>query len=1212
MAGNFTEAITVDGGKVQVSGDDEIVVTADSDTHLSEISGVGGDNVVIESTGGAPSIVTDANGTFQFGSAQSFAVNEEDESVTFTAASNGSVTGISNVEKGTVAFYQDGSIEVNGTDITLSGGVSADSSVTLTTANSVITSVEGLFGLVNGLTGNATVSAIDSDVTVNSATIQINEGTTTDFEVQVESGTVKAITGINPDAVVTTAENVSVVTSDQGTFTFPSGIYNLSGSDSVSFVTDGNSKVVDIQGFRGTLTSNQNDVTVNGAAIYTSNTDASIISSGAGVGTVTGLQDGDEVIAPDTTKVVMIDESSLTVNNRKYELNGDANGVSISGSSNPVVSGLDPDANLVVANGGTYIVNNSTLKAINGDIIIGDPEGTAHIYEDSDIYFESNTEVENVVKGITGIASDTNKQTAVSSDSSMGSAINEGDTSGADGNLKVTLTNPDTDTETAQSVDFSSNTGVKQATLESGNQNLTFNNEGKNIAVVSSDSDGVKNITLGNGGDLVIVEGETKADVNVTAGTGKDTIVSAGNTLTADLSAGGATRVMATAGNVTLNNYNAETGAGIQVTNSDIYQSIKSNIINLGDNAITVKSANIAINPNSNSNNNSNVINFFDLKGEKYKVAYTHADGGTIDLSAAVENVILKGNYTGGTSDNILRSGNGDDSILAGANDIVDAGAGINKVELNTSGSTTIRQTAETGHTTVNGFDFGFGDNSDKVSIADFSKASVDYESSSDKLTFTYGEASLVLNGSSSLASSGDSSDDGASKQILIGEGDNAYKLQVAEKNSTIGVSENEDNRATFYRGNNSALDFSNVNENVNVVLSSYAQSLLGSITDNIRIGSESVDIEGFNKIKGGANNSLLTGKDDVNNTIVAGSGSTTIYGGKGFGIDSLVGSNSNTTTKNGSTTFVFLENSNKDIISGFEFIASDKGNENFADKIDFLNSSLVNAQVSGNDAVIELQNAEDRLIIQDGRGQNIQITTHDNNYTAKIDNDSLIYDGTANLFWATGKNAVVSVSSDITIGRANIILGNEVLTGRVFSTPFDDDTDTEFVDESADTADNSTEVPMSADSTISSDAIFYGHIKELDASGMDGTALLVGNDNDNVIRASKGASTLWGGSGSESNDMLIGNSGQDVFWYGIGQGKDHVAGADGNDIVYLYDFTIDDIANLNTNSSSFIITDKKGGSLTIDNAGTSGVNFRLADGSTFAYDSSENQWESK
>ena len=59
-------------------------------------------------------------------------------------------------------------------------------------------------------------------------------------------------------------------------------------------------------------------------------------------------------------------------------------------------------------------------------------------------------------------------------------------------------------------------------------------------------------------------------------------------------------------------------------------------------------------------------------------------------------------------------------------------------------------------------------------------------------------------------------------------------------------------------------------------------------------------------------------------------------------------------------------------------------------------------------------------------------------------------------------------------------------------------------------------------------------------------------------------------------------------------------------------DISLDDISAYDVSATAISATFKQGGSITIENANTSGVNFRFADGSTYAYNSSENQWEAK
>ncbi len=117
------------------------------------------------------------------------------------------------------------------------------------------------------------------------------------------------------------------------------------------------------------------------------------------------------------------------------------------------------------------------------------------------------------------------------------------------------------------SLDMSNSTSVVKTTLTDGNQSVTFNNAGGNIAVISSNATGTKDVTLGDGGDIAVI-GNTDATINVKAGKGSDNIVSSGSNVNIDLSAGGSTKVAVNAGTVNLNGYDHTTGAGIRLTNS--------------------------------------------------------------------------------------------------------------------------------------------------------------------------------------------------------------------------------------------------------------------------------------------------------------------------------------------------------------------------------------------------------------------------------------------------------------------------------------------------------------------------------------------------------------------------------------------------------------------------------------------------------------------
>ncbi|MBQ7197636.1 MAG: hypothetical protein IJS29_00070 [Selenomonadaceae bacterium] len=62
---------------------------------------------------------------------------------------------------------------------------------------------------------------------------------------------------------------------------------------------------------------------------------------------------------------------------------------------------------------------------------------------------------------------------------------------------------------------------------------------------------------------------------------------------------------------------------------------------------------------------------------------------------------------------------------------------------------------------------------------------------------------------------------------------------------------------------------------------------------------------------------------------------------------------------------------------------------------------------------------------------------------------------------------------------------------------------------------------------------------RTLDARSSTRKRTLVGNYNTNAIYAGSGGDSMWGG--NSANDTLFGNNGQDMFWYGVGDGGDFI-----------------------------------------------------------------------
>ena len=285
-------------------------------------------------------------------------------------------------------------------------------------------------------------------------------------------------------------------------------------------------------------------------------------------------------------------------------------------------------------------------------------------------------------------------------------------------------------------------------------------------------------------------------------------------------------------------------------------------------------------------------------------------------------------------------------------------------------------------------------------------------------------------------------------------------------------------------------------------------------------------------------------------NVITAGAGDTSLWGAGGN--DTLIGND-------GKDEFFFVKGDGEDVI------------QNFNPDEDVMNTSdaaVVAVGVEGDDLIISL-GENDSVTVEGAAGQNINFTnsyveneTGENaSLLANITEDEINYDGTADLYWATGEEATVTVDENAG-EEAAIWLNNDA-------------------------------------TREGNDARFMGDIAELDASNYAGNATLVGNDKDNVITAGSGNNSLWGGA-SASNDTLIGGEGADLFWYEKGNGDDVIVGSTDKDTLNLYGITLDDISSIDYDNNDIKLNINGGGSLTIKDGVESGVTAKLADGSTY------------
>ena len=282
-----------------------------------------------------------------------------------------------------------------------------------------------------------------------------------------------------------------------------------------------------------------------------------------------------------------------------------------------------------------------------------------------------------------------------------------------------------------------------------------------------------------------------------------------------------------------------------------------------------------------------------------------------------------------------------------------------------------------------------------------------------------------------------------------------------------------------------------------------------------------------------------ITGNDRYNK-ITAGKGGSTLDGGEGN--DTLIGGE-------GSDTFIF--GAGKDLISNFDVENDKLESANLAiEKVEIKGDNIVMITESGSKATIE--GVADKTLKFENKYTQGTIEVQFSDDAATINND-------ADFYWFSGKNATVTLGSDSTLESANVDLSNYNFRNK-------------------------------------DKLSFHGDVKTLDASEYTQAATLSGSSwKNNVIKASKGGSELWGG--GATNDTLFGGDGADTFIYGAGDGKDVIENATASDTVKLNNVTLDDISSA-ISGSDIQLNFNDGGTLTLKEAATSNVTFEIGSSS--------------
>ena len=251
-----------------------------------------------------------------------------------------------------------------------------------------------------------------------------------------------------------------------------------------------------------------------------------------------------------------------------------------------------------------------------------------------------------------------------------------------DGNLKTTL--PETNSGTL-SADYSTSTGKKDVTTSEGDQVITFNDEGGNVARISTDTSGTKIVNTGGGGDVVINANKSAA-VTIES-SGADTIIaSGGDAEQINLSTGAAVIVAAEGANV--NNYDVNTGAGFILTGVDnLSEALRTEAVKLTDNRSLNynNNANLSVAKSTNDTTTGTFVNVYTSAGSKNNTLVGWAnDSGQLDATSIERAALLIGNsYNDSTRQSTIVASAQDNTIFAGAKDVVSLNGGADLIVAN-------------------------------------------------------------------------------------------------------------------------------------------------------------------------------------------------------------------------------------------------------------------------------------------------------------------------------------------------------------------------------------------------------------------------------------------------------------------------------------------------------------------------------------------------
>ena len=528
--------------------------------------------------------------------------------------------------------------------------------------------------------------------------------------------------------------------------------------------------------------------------------------------------------------------------------------------------------------------------------------------------------------------------------------------------------------------------------------------------------------------------------------------------------------------------------------------------------------------------------------GTKTNVAAVKQGSSFVDLSSATDSFqIFGGKLKDNEGNNTLHGGLKADTIYADRGDFIYGGGGDDLIRLQTVGSDDrtaerVALTSAGGKDTVEYFDTGWDEGDDIVwfydKAAEVSDVSVD---SNGNMVLKQGRGQLTLKNVVDQ------------EKLKVQDANGLYKVGYTGSSNSFT---DADATADIYLGTakkNDTISFVGAEGDIVADLGN-----TGKYTGSARYTS-------IEAVVGGSGDNTLVGAANVDNTISAGMGNASIYGG-GKSNDLLVATGA-AVDAGKTTTFFFGAGDGKDTITGFH-ATEDTNPDTVRDVLAFYSGEVTSIKKANTELTINLKDHSSLKLVNAFTGlydSLIGVNVGGQTSFAKVTgaNEIVHYNAAAKYYISANGKGTVENNTD----------GSKIyLDGRT-----------------GDAYKGFTDIHASLGSELE----------------------LAGDAGKNVVEyAGDGTASLYGGAG---DDTLIGSTstnGQNTFFFGKKDGNDIIEKSTAKDKVMLYDVTLDDIRAAKVENNVLKASLKTGGSLTVKNFATANCvnDFALADGTSWSY----------